>query len=58
LQKRINRLDIKIKDTTDDGKEFKDQYIVVAIDSIGIKVTNRGQWMREKWHVKNKKEYL
>ena len=41
-----------------ENKEFKDEYIVIAIDSTGIKVTNRGQWMREKWHIKNKKGYL
>ncbi len=35
-------------------KNSKDEYIVIAIDSTGIKVTNRGQWMREKWHIKNK----
>ncbi len=28
------------------------------IDSTGIKVTNRGQWMRDKWYIKNKKGYL
>ena len=36
----------------------KTKYIVIAIDSTSIKVTNRGQWMREKWHIKNKKGYL
>jgi len=30
--------------------------IVIAIDSTGIKVTNRGEWMRHKWHVR--KGYL
>jgi hypothetical protein len=55
INRRINRLDIKIKDT--DSKEFKDEYIVIAIDSTGIKVTNRGQWMRDKWNVR-KKGYL
>jgi hypothetical protein len=59
INRRINRLDIKINDTTD-SKEFKDEYIVIWIDSTGIKVTNRGQWLREKWQVKNnnKKGYL
>ena len=38
--------------------KFKDEYIVIAIDSTGIKVTNRGQWMHDKWHLKNKKGYL
>ena len=41
LQKRINKLVIKIKDITKD-KEFKDEYIVIAIDSTGIKITNTG----------------
>ena len=58
INRRINRLDIKIKDTTDSSNKFKDEYIVIAIDSTGIKVTNRGQWMRDKWHIKNKKGYL
>jgi DDE family transposase len=58
INRRINRLDIKIKDTDSKNKEFEDQYIVIAIDSTGIKVTNRGQWIRDKWNVKNKKGYL
>jgi hypothetical protein len=50
-------LDIQIKDDNK-NKEFKDEYIVIAIDSTGIKVTNRGQWMKEeKWNVR-KKGYL
>jgi len=50
-------IDIKIKDNKS-NKEFEDEYIVIAIDSTGIKVINRGQWMKEKWHIKNKKGYL
>ncbi len=52
--KRINKLniDIKKRDKRDDD------YIIVSIDSTGIKVTNRGQWMAEKWNVRNKKGYL
>ena len=57
LQKRINRLDIKIIEDDDKNKDFKDEYIVITADSTGIKVTNRGQWMREKWGIK-KKGYL
>jgi hypothetical protein len=58
INRRINRLDIKIKDTPDSkNKEFEDEYIVIAIDSTGIKVTNRGQWMQDKWKIR-KKEYL
>jgi hypothetical protein len=60
ISRRINRLDIKIRDTTDSkNMQFEDEYLVIAIDSTGIKVTNRGQWMREKWNVNNKnKGYL
>src|SRR3954454_25039576 len=58
INRRINRLDIKIKDIDNKNKQIKDEYIVIAIDSTGIKVTNRGQWMKEKWHIKNKKGYL
>ena len=53
---RINRLHIKINEDNKDN-EFEDDYIVIAMDSTGIKVTNRGQWMREKWDVR-KKGYL
>ncbi len=53
---RINKIDIKIEDKS---KEFENDYIVIAIDSTGIKVTNRGQWMQDKWNMsKNKKGYL
>jgi hypothetical protein len=54
ISRRINRLDIKIQDKS---KEFENDYIVIAIDSTGIKVTNRGQWMRDKWNMR-KKGYL
>lgn len=55
--KRINRLyiDIKRDKTVDDDD---DDYIIVSIDSTGIKVTNRGQWMSEKWNKQNKRGYL
>ena len=54
INRRINRLDIKVID--DGGKELQDDHIITAIDSTGIKVTNRGQWMNEKWKVR--KGYL
>ena len=56
ISRRINRLDIKIKEDNKD-KEFEDEYIVIAIDKYRYQVTNRGQWMKEKWNVK-KKGYL
>ena len=52
--RRINKLDIDINNSIDDD----DFVIIIAADSTGIKVTNRGQWMRDKWHIKNKKGYL
>lgn len=42
IHKRINKLDTKI-----DPKVGS--YIVLAIDSTGIKVANRREWMRDKW---------
>src|SRR3954453_16752050 len=35
-----------------------DKNIVIALDSTGIKVTNRGQWIFDKWNIKKKKGYL
>ncbi|ALI34391.1 Transposase DDE domain protein [Candidatus Nitrosocosmicus oleophilus] len=52
--KRINKLNIDIKrDKMDD-----DDDLIISIDSTGIKITNRGQWMDEKWNTQNRKGYL
>ena len=51
--KRINKLNIN--DGNSEINESED--VTIAIDSTGIKVTNRGQWLRDKWFVK-KKGYL
>jgi hypothetical protein len=57
ISRRINRLDIKIKEDSK-SKEFEDEgYITIAIDSTGIKATIRGQLMQDKWNVR-KKGYL
>jgi len=57
INRRINKLDIQINDNK--GKEFEINYLIIAIDSTGIKVTNRGQWLRDKWNIKNtNKKYL
>ena len=45
----INKLEIKINEKL--GND-----IVIALDSTGIKVANRGEWMQHKWHVR--KGYL
>ena len=49
-------MDIKINDNK--NKDFEDEYIIIAIDSTGIKVTNRGQWMRDKLKAGKKEGYL
>lgn len=51
--RRVNKLDIAPKRLDHNNND-----IVIALDSTGIKVTNRGQWMQEKWHNKKKKGYL
>src|SRR3982751_854876 len=55
ISRRINKLNIKIKDNK--YWEFQDDYLIIAIDSTGVKVTNRGQWLRDKWNIR-KKGYL
>jgi len=47
LFKRIAKTNIPLRDTI----TTKDEDIVIAVDSSGVKVTNRGEWMREKWRV-------
>ena len=49
ISRRVNRLDIKINEKLGDD-------IVIALDSTGIKVANRGEWIRHIWHVR--KGYL
>ena len=50
---RTNKIDIDIHSSINDN-----DVVIIAKDSTGIKVTNRGQWMQDKWNVKNKKGYL
>jgi hypothetical protein len=52
--RRINGLNIKIVDDDDDANKssLHDDYFIIAIDSTGVKVTNRGEWIRHKWNVK------
>ncbi|NVO66699.1 IS5 family transposase [Methanofollis tationis] len=48
LFRRIKRLDISLRvDPT-----ILSRNVIIAVDSTGIKVTNRGEWMREKWRVR------
>ena len=51
---KIDKLNIDNKrDNTDD-----DEYIIISIDDSGIKVTNRGQWMNEKWNTQNRERCI
>ncbi len=47
LFKRIAKMNITLPETISEKKED----IIIAVDSSGVKVTNRGEWMREKWRV-------
>jgi IS5 family transposase len=49
--RRINILNIKINDDANNSSLHDDNF-VIAIDSTGVKVTNRGEWIRHKWKVK------
>lgn len=53
INRRINKLNIQINNN-DNVSEHG--YLIIAIDSTGIKVTNRGQWIRDKWGIR--KGYL
>ena len=46
IDRRVNRLGIKL-----DEEDYGDD-IVLAVDGSGIKVSNRGEWIRHKWKVK------
>ena len=48
LFRRIQRLDLSLNVIP----ELLSDNVILAVDSTGIKVTNRGEWMREKWKVR------
>ena len=39
INRRINRLNVKIKDDNNKNTNMDDGYIIIAVDSTGIKVT-------------------
>jgi hypothetical protein len=49
INRRVNKLNIKINEKI--GND-----IIIALDSTGIKIANRGEWIRHKWNVR--KGYL
>jgi hypothetical protein len=59
--RRINRLNVKIKNVGGENANSSDEenwYIIITIDSSGIKKTNGGQWMNKKWNIQNRKGCL
>ncbi len=49
--KRINRLNIEFN-SNNTSKDNDD--LTIALDSTGIKVTNKGQWISHKWNTQKK----
>lgn len=47
--RRVNKVDVPIKETL---TQYDGEEVVIALDSTGVKVTNRGEWMRHKWKVR------
>ena len=52
--RRTNKLDININSSIDDN----DDVVIIAVDSTGIKLTNRGQWMQDKWNSRQKRRAI
>jgi len=46
IDRRVNRLHVKLSEE-DYGND-----LVIAVDASGIKVSNRGDWMRRKWRIR------
>jgi len=59
INRRINNLDIDSSRSSSELDDDNDD-IIIAVDSTGIKVTNRGPWIFDKWGDvrKQKKGYL
>lgn len=52
--KRINKLNDDCSNIHSNKCNIVDDELIIAIDSTGIKITNRGQWMQDKWNMQNK----
>ena len=48
IDRRVNRLGVKLDEEED---RYGDD-LIIAVDASGIKVSNRGDWMRHKWKVR------
>jgi hypothetical protein len=49
----VARVKVDIDPTVDMDKD-----VVIAVDSTGIKVSNRGEWIREKWYNTKRKGFI
>jgi hypothetical protein len=47
IDRRVNRLSVRL----DEEDRYGDD-LIIAVDASGIKVSNRGDWMRHKWKVR------
>ena len=45
IARKVAKMDLKI-----DPSIMEEDVIVIAAESSGIKVANRGEWLRKKWH--------
>lgn len=52
IHRRVSKLDLNLGDSL----SRSEQPVLIAVDASGVKVTNRGDWIREKW--KKRKGYL
>jgi|tagenome__1003787_1003787.scaffolds.fasta_scaffold19804135_2 hypothetical protein len=52
INRRIKKLNIQINNNKVSG----DEYLIIAIDSTGIKVTHRGKWMKETNGIQKRKD--
>lgn len=57
INRRINSLNVSIMGRRKKENDDDDGKVTIAVDSTGIKVTNRGEWLRKKWR-REKKGYL
>jgi hypothetical protein len=54
IWRRINKLKLEVIDTID----TLDDEVAISIDASGMKVTNRGDWIRKKWKTHRKECFL
>jgi len=49
IWRRVREIGLNIQETL---LSHHDEDVVISLDSSGVKVSNRGEWMREKWKVR------